>query len=71
MNNGALENGNACLWATYRNDPQGFAGEVLGSHWWSAQKDVATTLCESRRVAVKAANGVGKTYLAADLLLFR
>ena len=70
MNNGALENANACLWATYRNDPQGFAGEVLGSHWWSAQKDVATTLCESRRVAVKAANGVGKTYLAADLLLW-
>ena len=54
----------------YQGRPEAFAREVLGSKWWSAQREVAEALCNSRRVAVKAANGVGKTYLAADLLLW-
>ena len=66
MNNGEIVE----TWAKYREDPEGFAHDVLGSKWWSAQREVATTLSESRRVAVKAANGVGKTFLAADLLIW-
>ncbi len=54
----------------YRHDPVGFAREILGSRWWSAQENIARLLARNRRVAVKAANGVGKTYLAADLALW-
>ena len=56
--------------AAYRDDPAGFAKDVLGSDWWEAQAEIANLLSNHRRVAVKAANGVGKTYLAADLLLW-
>src|SRR5690348_11685010 len=55
---------------TYRTRPERFAAEVLGSHWWSRQKDAAELVAKHRRVAVKSANGVGKTYLAADLALW-
>lgn len=54
----------------YRREPERFAEEVLGSIWWAKQKQVARALLSSRRVAVKSANGVGKTYLAADLVLW-
>ena len=54
----------------YREDPAGFAREVLGSKWWRAQEEIAKLVAHNRRVAVKAANGVGKTFLAADLLLW-
>lgn len=60
----------ACHFAAYRDRPEAFAAEVLGSRWWSRQRDVARALASSRRVAVKSANGVGKTYLAADLTLW-
>ncbi len=54
----------------YRKEPGRFAREVLGSCWWEAQEEIAAALAQHRRVAVKAANGVGKTYLAADLALW-
>src|SRR5690242_8446371 len=54
----------------YQHDPARFAREVLLSTWWSAQEEIATLVAGHRRVAVKAANGVGKTYLAADLALW-
>src|SRR5581483_11508696 len=54
----------------YRTDPARFAREVLGSRWWQAQEEIAALVAGHRRVAVKAANGVGKTYLAADLTLW-
>ena len=56
--------------AVYRDDPAGFARDVLGSRWWTAQTEIADALTRHRRVAVKAANGVGKTFLAADLCLW-
>lgn len=49
--------------AEYREAPERFAREVLGSQWWQAQSEIAQLLAQHRRVAVKAANGVGKTYL--------
>lgn len=54
----------------YQADPEAFAREVLGSVWWERQREVARELAAGRRVAVKSANGVGKTYLAADLVLW-
>lgn len=54
----------------YRTDPARFAREVLASCWWSAQEEIAALVAGHRRVAIKAANGVGKTYLAADLALW-
>ena len=54
----------------YKRSPERFAREVLDSHWWKGQSEVGSLLSRSRRVAVKAANGVGKTYLAADLTLW-
>ncbi len=56
--------------ARYRRNPAAFAKEVLGSTWWSAQEAIARDLVRNRRVAVKSANAVGKTYLAADLALW-
>lgn len=65
-------NENACRhpFAVYADDPAGFAEDVLGSTWWAAQKEIAELVATNRRVAVKAANGVGKTYLAADIVLW-
>ena len=54
----------------YRRNPSAFAKEILGSTWWSQQEEIANLLVHNRRVAVKSANGVGKTYLAADLALW-
>ena len=56
--------------AAYRKRPERFAREVLGSSWWSKQREAAEMVAWNRRVAVKSANGVGKTYLAADLALW-
>jgi phage terminase large subunit len=55
---------------SYRKNPAAFAREILGSDWWAMQERVARSLVTHRRVAVKSANGVGKTYLAADLALW-
>src|SRR5687767_4791572 len=54
----------------YRERPNDFAWKVLGSRWWSAQETVGRALVKSRRMVVKSGNGVGKTYLAADLALW-
>ena len=66
----AVPEAHEALWEAYRRDPARFAREVLGSQWWQAQEETAELVANHRRVAVKAANGVGKTYLAADLLLW-
>src|SRR2546423_1309576 len=55
---------------SYRKRPEAFAAQILGSRWWHKQKEVAESVSSHRRTAVKSANGVGKTYLAADLGLW-
>jgi hypothetical protein len=54
----------------YRRKPEAFARRALGSAWWEKQREVAESVARHRRTAVKSANGVGKTYLAADLALW-
>jgi phage terminase large subunit len=56
--------------AKYRFWPTGFARDILGSYWWGKQIAIGEAVAKNRRVAVKSANGVGKTYLAADLVLW-
>ncbi len=56
--------------AKYRSDPARFAREVLGTEWWSSQRKIANAVARNRRTVVKSANGVGKTFLAADLALW-
>lgn len=41
--------------------------ERLGEHLWSKQREIARSLVEHRRTAVKACHTVGKTFLAARL----
>lgn len=50
--------------------PNAFARRALGAKWWSAQREAAELLARNRRVAVRSANGVGKSYLAAGLVLW-
>ncbi len=54
----------------YKQHPEKFAIQILGTHWWSAQIEIALSIANNRRVAVKSANGVGKTFLAADLAIW-
>lgn len=54
----------------FRAKPGLFARQILGSIWWDQQERVAREIVRRRRVAVKSGNGVGKTYLAADIALW-
>src|ERR1043165_7919652 len=56
--------------AGYKNRPQAFAHDILNSRWWHAQEEVAKAVLRHRRIAVNSANGVGKTYVAADIALW-
>jgi len=53
----------------YRDDPVGYAQNVLGVQWWSKQQEVARLLCEPPyRVLVKACHEVGKCMEADEVL---
>ncbi len=60
----------------YRHDPEVFFHEVLGWRPWAKQVKIARAVAEAvrgagpRRVAVRSGNGVGKTALAARLMLW-
>lgn len=53
-----------------RKDPVFFIENVLGCTLWEKQKEICRALVENERVAVAAAFGLGKTYLAARLGLW-
>lgn len=54
--------------AQYRDDPVGYAREVLGVQWWDKQIEAATALARHKRVFVKASHSVGKSFLAGGLV---
>lgn len=58
----------ASPYAPYRNDPLGYAEEILKVAWWSKQQEVARAILEHPKVFVKASHGVGKTHLAGGLI---
>jgi len=54
----------------YAADPVGWARDILGVHLWSKQREVAESVRDNPRTAVKAGHGVGKTFVAAVILLW-
>ena len=50
--------------------PVAFAHQVLGVRLWEKQEEVLNALTSSRRVAVKAGNGLGKGFCAAVAVLW-
>ena len=46
----------------YQGDPARYASEVLNQRWWSKQIEVAESVRDNRRTAVKAGHSVGKTH---------
>ena len=54
----------------YADDPVGFIRDVLGSDPWQAQEQIAEAVRDGPRVVVRSANGCGKGWLAARLLLW-
>lgn len=53
--------------AIYRRDPEAWVADVLGNRWWTKQAEIARDYIENPRVAIKSANGTGKSILVADL----
>lgn len=51
-------------------DPRWFAEQVLGVHWWSLQVAIAESVRDHRNTAVRSGHGVGKTYVAAGIVLW-
>ncbi len=49
----------------YRDDPVRWAKEVAGVDLWNKQKDICFSVRDNQRTAVRAANGVGKSFCAS------
>jgi hypothetical protein len=54
----------------YAANPVAWARDILGVHLWSKQREVAESVRDNPRTAVKAGHGVGKTFVAAVILLW-
>src|SRR5262249_9106491 len=58
-------------YSVYREDPSGFARDVLGVTWTPKQEEIALSLlAPPYRTLVKASHNVGKTHLAAGVALW-
>lgn len=53
--------------SAYQNNPTLWAKEVLGIHLWSKQRDIAESVRDNKRTAVKSCHNAGKSKLAAIL----
>jgi hypothetical protein len=51
----------------YLADPVGWVKERLGEHLWSKQREIAQSVVEHRRTAVKSAHDTGKSFGASRL----
>lgn len=51
----------------YRTHPEEWVQDRLGGFLWSKQAEVAQSVVDNKRTAVKSSNGVGKSYLGALL----
>lgn len=49
----------------YGRDPVSWASGRAGIHLWSKQREIMELLLENRRVAVRSAHGIGKSFTAA------
>lgn len=53
--------------AHYRTDPQAWAADKLGIHLWSKQREIAASVANHRRTAVRSCHGAGKSFTAGTL----
>lgn len=51
----------------YLDDPSGWVSAKLGEHLWSKQRDIAESVRDHRRTAVKSCHDAGKSFIAARL----
>lgn len=51
----------------YVDEPARWVHERLGEHLWSKQEEIAQSVVDNRRTAVKSCHGVGKSFIAARL----
>jgi len=51
----------------YRTKPAEWAKDRVNAHLWSKQREVAQSVVDNKRTAVKSGHGIGKTRLAAML----
>jgi len=49
----------------YADDPVLWAQDILGSHLWSKQREIAYSVRDNLRTAVRSSNGVGKTHISS------
>jgi len=55
----------------YRDDPLGFARDILGVHTlWHKQEDILRAIVNHRRVAVRSGHSVGKTFTLAIAVIW-
>ncbi len=52
----------------YQTDPEAWTADILGKRWWNKQAEIANDYVTDERIAVKSANGTGKSFLVADLI---
>lgn len=57
-------------YGVYADDPAGFLSDVLGARLWPRLVDVCHAVRDHGLVAVRSANGIGKTWLLPRLLLW-
>ena len=55
----------------YQTDPQAWLYDVLGKRWYSKQEEIVHDFLASPRIAVKSANGCGKSAVVADLITWQ
>jgi hypothetical protein len=55
----------------YKDDPQAWLSDVLGKRWYSKQDEIVQDFLRSPRIAVKSANGCGKSAVVADLITWQ
>lgn len=52
----------------YRDNPNGYAVDILKQVWWDKQREIAQALVDHKKVAVKACHSIGKSHLAGGLV---
>lgn len=52
----------------YADNPTGYAADVLGVDWWSAQRRIAESVRDNPVTMVRSAHSVGKTFVGGGLV---
>jgi len=52
----------------YQHDPEAWVSDVLGKSWYGKQSEIVDAYLSSQRIAIKSANGCGKSAVLSDLI---